>query len=116
MSLPRAMRNRSAKLTIWLALGTLAFSARPANAQITKVTDDSGRRFFINANPPRPAKLTATKHTNIYLPAQVSFTGRGRPEMNIDRDGVEKIVREAADRHRMDPALVRAVIQTESNW
>jgi len=110
------MRNRSAKLTIWLALGTLAFSAKPANAQITKVTDDSGRRFFINANPPRPAKLTATKHTNIYLPAQVSFTGRGRPEMNIDRDGVEKIVREAADRHRMDPALVRAVIQTESNW
>ena len=34
----------------------------------------------------------------------------------MDRDGVEKLVREAADRHRIDPALIRAVIQTESNW
>ncbi len=117
MSFPRAMINRSAALTIWLTLGTLAFSARPASAQIAKVVDDGGRRFFINANPPRPVKLTATKpHTNIYLPAEASFTGRSRPAMDMDRDGVEKIVREAADRHRMDPALVRAVIQTESNW
>ena len=111
------MTNRSATLTIWLTLGTLAFSAMPANAQIAKVVDDGGRSFFINANPPRLVKLTATKpHTNIYLPAEASFTGRSRPAMDIDRDGVEKIVREAADRHRMDPALVRAVIQTESNW
>jgi soluble lytic murein transglycosylase-like protein len=36
--------------------------------------------------------------------------------MSIDRDGVEKLVREAAERHRLDPALVRAVIETESNW
>ena len=36
--------------------------------------------------------------------------------MNIDRDGVERLIREAADRHRVDPALVRAVIETESNW
>src|SRR5256886_6776595 len=36
--------------------------------------------------------------------------------MNVDRDGVEKLIHEAAERHRMDPALVRAVIETESNW
>jgi soluble lytic murein transglycosylase-like protein len=36
--------------------------------------------------------------------------------MNIDRDGAEKLVREAAERHHMDPALVRAVIETESGW
>ena len=36
--------------------------------------------------------------------------------MNLDRDGAEKLVREAAERHRVDPALVRAVIETESNW
>jgi soluble lytic murein transglycosylase-like protein len=34
----------------------------------------------------------------------------------MDRDGVERLVREAAERHRVDPALVRAVIETESNW
>ncbi len=36
--------------------------------------------------------------------------------MSIDRDGVEKLVKEAAERHNVDPALVRAVIETESNW
>ena len=36
--------------------------------------------------------------------------------MNMDRDGAEKLVREAAERHRVDPALIRAVIETESNW
>jgi hypothetical protein len=97
-------------------LGSLALCALPVSAQITKVADDSGRSFFINANP-QPAKLSSdTKHTNIYLPSEISLSGRSRPGMDVDRDGVEKLVREAAERHRMDPALVRAVIETESNW
>lgn len=107
--------KQSVKLTACLVLGSLAFCARPASAQIAKISDDSGRRFFINANP-QSAKLAATKHTSIYLPSEISVTGRSRPGMEVDRDGVEKLVREAADRHRMDPALVRAVIETESNW
>lgn len=110
------MMKRRATLAACLTLGSLAWCARPANAQIAKISDDSGRRFFVNANPPLPAKVTGTKHTNIYLPAEASLTGRSRPAMDVDRDGVEKLVREAAERHRMDPALVRAVIETESNW
>ena len=115
--MPRAM-NRRATLTACLVLGPLVVCARPAKAQIAKVVDDSGRSFFINANPPLSAKLSAAPktHTNIYLPAEASVTGRSRPAMDVDRDGVEKLVREAAERHRMDPALVRAVIETESNW
>ena len=110
------MRNQSAKLTVCLLLASLALGARPAGAQITKISDETGRDFFINANP-QPSKLaSATKHTNIYLPSEVSLTGRSRPGLDVDRDGVEKLVREAAERHRMDPALVRAVIETESNW
>jgi soluble lytic murein transglycosylase-like protein len=95
----------------------LSIFAERASAQIAKVYDDSGRQFFVNAEPPLTAKLMATKSpTNIYLPAESSFSGRGRPAMEMSRDGVEKLVREAADRHRVDPALVRAVIETESNW
>jgi soluble lytic murein transglycosylase-like protein len=116
MSFPRAMMKKHATFAAGLILGSLALCARPANAQIAKVVDDSGRRFFVNANPPLPAKLTGARHTNIYLPAEASLTGRSRPAMDVDRDGVEKLVREAAQRHRMDPALVRAVIETESNW
>ncbi len=91
--------------------------AQTNNGHIAAVLDDDGRRFFVNAEPPAKINLTAPKpRPNIYLPAESSFTGHSRPAVEIGRDGVEKIVREAADRHRVDPALVRAVIETESNW
>src|SRR5260370_26706286 len=91
--------------------------AQNGSGHIAKVVDDDGRSFFVNAEPPAKINLTATKpRPNIYLPAESSFAGRSRPAVEIGRDGVEKIVREASDRHRVDPALVRAVIQTESNW
>ena len=94
-----------------------SFFAKGASGQITKISDNSGRQFFINAEPPLVAKLTRNRpRTDIYLPAESSFTGRSRPAVEMDRDGVEKLVREASDRHKVDPALVRAVIETESNW
>jgi soluble lytic murein transglycosylase-like protein len=103
----------------WVALVfCTAFSAPRANAQIMSVMNTDGRQLFVNSEPPAPAKLaTKTKpHTNIYLNSEVSFTGSNKPAVSIDRDGTEKLVREAAERHRVDPALVRAVIETESNW
>ena len=108
-------------MTAWQILGTLTLCASlfapGASAQIAKISDMEGRNLFINAEPPLSKKLIAGKpRANIYLPAEYTFTGRERPEMRIDRDGVEKLVREAAERHRVDPALVRAVIETESNW
>ncbi len=121
----KGMMHRRATITAWLLRGTLVFCAilcasffaPGASAQIAKIMDDGGRQFFVNAERPAPAKLTASRpRTNIYLPAESSFTGRSRPAMDIGRDGAEKLVREAADRHRVDPALVRAVIETESNW
>jgi soluble lytic murein transglycosylase-like protein len=109
-------------ITACIFLGTLVLCAivftPSASAQIASIVDQSGHQMFINSDPPAPAKLsTAAKpHATIYLPSESSFTGRSRPGMSIDRDGVEKLVREAADRHHVDPALVRAVIETESNW
>jgi len=72
----------------------------------------------VNADPPAVTKLPASlkPRTTIYLPAESSFMGANHPVMTIDRDGAEKLVREAAERHNVDPALVRAVIETESNW
>ena len=100
-----------------LCLGMLAFCGKPASAQIVKVVDNSGRQFFVNAEPPAQIKVApARSRAAIYMPEQASFTGRGRPAMSIDRDGAERLVREAAERHNVDPALVRAVIETESNW
>ncbi len=112
------MRNR-AFLASGVILGVLVFCAKPASAQIAKVVDDGGRHFWVNAEPTVQTKLTLTsakQRTAIYMPAEASFTGRGRPAVSIDRDGAEKLVQEAAGRHQVDPALVRAVIETESNW
>jgi soluble lytic murein transglycosylase-like protein len=105
-------------LTACISLAALAFCVNPAGAQIAAVTNPAGRKLFINAEPPvTSAKLLAAKpRTTIYLPAESPFTGRYRPALSVDRDGAEKLVREAAERHRVDPALVRAVIEAESNW
>ncbi|HYL65220.1 MAG TPA: lytic transglycosylase domain-containing protein [Candidatus Methylomirabilis sp.] len=100
-----------------LALSAASF-APMASAQIARIVDTSGHELFINSDPPPVvAKVHTSKpHTTIYLPAQSTFLGPEHPAMSIDRDGVEKLVREAAERHNVDPALVRAVIETESNW
>ena len=105
-----------ASLVFSAALAGLVGAPRPVRAQSTSVTDATGRRMFINADPPLMKLATPKPHSTIYMPEEVSFLGRNRPAMNIDRDGVEKLVREAADRHNVDPALIRAVIETESNW
>jgi soluble lytic murein transglycosylase-like protein len=97
----------------------ISVGSLPSNAQITSVTDVSGRRMFVNADPNPAAKLApsaAPKPQAIYMSGEIAFMGKSRPAVSLDRDGVEKLVREAADRYHVDPALVRAVIQTESNW
>jgi hypothetical protein len=114
------MAKRTA-ITVWLLFGTLvlcaAFFAPGASGQIAKVMEPTGRQLFVNAEPPVTAKPGAVKpRATIYLSSESSFSGRDRPAMSIDRDGTEKLVREAAERHRVDPALIRAVIETESNW
>jgi len=110
----KASSNPLLLLTATLLFG--AFSADSAEAQIAKVASDDGRLLFVNAEPPAALKLSTRKPRGIFLPAQVSFTGGSRPAVDLDRDGAEKMVMEAAERHSVDPALIRAVIETESNW
>ncbi len=109
------MVTRAGVLFAFALAGLLAVP-RSTVAQIATLTDASGRRMFVNADP-GPVRLAPIKpRTTIYMPGELSFMGENRPAVNIDRDGVEKLVREAAERHNVDPALVRAVIETESNW
>jgi Transglycosylase SLT domain len=114
-SLGTHMFKRNA-ISAALLLGALGLFVVPANAQIATSTDLDGRRLFINAEPPVRVTLNAYKRTNIFMPPENPFVGRSHPAVTMSRDGVEKLVREAADRHRVDAALIRAVIETESNW
>jgi len=101
-----------------LIAGSVLANAWPVEAQITIITAMDGRRLFVNTELPNTPKFPVKPSSNrsIYLPGETSFTGQDRPSIYLDRDGVEKMVREAAERHSVDPALVRAVIETESNW
>jgi len=108
-------------LTASIYLGAFALCASScapgASAQIARTVDPTGREMFVNVDPPITVRLSAVRlRKTIYLPAESTFMGASHPAVSIDRDGAEKLVREAAERHNMDPALVRAVIQTESNW
>jgi hypothetical protein len=92
-------------------------SPQLAASRIMTATARDGRTLFVNAEPPnllhpQPGKRPKT----IYLGSESSFLGATRPALTIDRDGADQIVREAAERHHVDPALVRAVIETESGW
>jgi hypothetical protein len=123
MPSPRRIHGRSRQAAIRVAfvfsaalVGFLA-SAKPAQAQIMTVTNFDGRRLFVNSETPvKAAQKPLPAHPNIYLQGEMTFMGGNRRPMSIDRDGVDQLVREAAERHRVDPALVRAVIETESNW
>jgi hypothetical protein len=97
------------------SLATPASTCAQIASRITTVTDPTGRRMFVNLEP-NQAKQVSSKAHAIFMPSETSFLGQNHPAMNIDRDGVEALVREAAERHNVDPALVRAVIETESNW
>jgi soluble lytic murein transglycosylase-like protein len=104
--------------TVVVVAALLLLGTSPATAQITSVTDVSGRRMFVNAEPNPVIKLAPapTRPQSIYISGELSFLGKSKPAVSLDRDGVEKLVREASERHNVDPALVRAVIETESNW
>src|SRR6266436_9521884 len=113
--------GRSTAMTASIYLGAFALCAASyapgASAQIARTVDTAGREMFVNADPPIVARLAAAKpRKTIYLPGESTFMGESRPAVSIDRDGAEKLVRVAAERHNVDPALVRAVIETESNW
>lgn len=107
------------RLSISLAilLTMLALSAQRANAQVTFYTDDQGRRVYINAEPPARSKASprtaSAPHTTSGPPGASSNSVTVSPQ---NREALEKIVNEVATRHHVDPALVRAVIDAESNW
>ena len=108
-----------------ILLGMLALWGNPAQGQIVSYKDDSGKRVFINSNPAYTARPVKTAVPRGFTPTgiapsttQTSFVQS--PEMpaaeQANREMIEQMIREVSDRYRVDPALVRAVIQTESNW
>jgi soluble lytic murein transglycosylase-like protein len=116
---------RSLSSSVAILVGMLVLSGVPARGQIVSYLDSGGKRVFVNAEPPAVAPrasrtpLLKTSATGIaFRSNQSSFatsseiTGAER----ANREKIEEMIREVSARYRVDPALVRAVMQTESNW
>lgn len=107
--------------TVIFLLGTLVLWAVPARGQIVSYLDASGKRVFINSEP---ASVRVSKKTPLLRTDATGLAPRETPstppELSAaelaNREKIEDMIREVSARYRVDPALVRAVIQTESNW
>jgi soluble lytic murein transglycosylase-like protein len=109
------------RIAIALLASGFLLIALPGHAQIASYTDANGNRVFINGDSPKP-RSGSTINTSAArkaespspapafpLPSQTISTAA--PNVQLD-----KIVNDAAARHQVDPALVKAVINTESGW
>ena len=98
-----------------LAVGTFFSLALPARAQIAKTVDNNGKQVFVNEDSPAGRRgstissPSAPKGFHSTALAPTSATDVTDPRL-------DRIVRDAAERHHVDQALVKAVINQESGW
>ncbi len=109
-----------------ILLTAMGLCAVPVRAQVISAMDANGRRVFINADepvkakkplPPAKANGNLPGRTTIFAPVASFPVGKGAGQQAKSALGdLDRIVHEASARHSVDPALVRAVIETESSW
>ncbi len=112
------MRLRAKTFIGLVALGSCLVLPLPSFGKIASYVNREGKVVFINgdsgkrargstiSSPSGATRSTAAKGGGIGV---TSRAGRANTEM-------EEIVQAAAKRHKLDPALVKAVIGTESGW
>jgi soluble lytic murein transglycosylase-like protein len=108
-----------------ILLTMLALYTAPASGQIVSFVDDSGKRVFVNAETRTVGQRARTLQAGSSVPAgfmpRIPQTWTAAPALNTaavleNRGKIEEMIREVSARYSVDPALIRAVIQTESNW
>jgi soluble lytic murein transglycosylase-like protein len=109
-----------------LVAGSCFLAVAPLRAQITSAVDEHGKRLFVNADSPKPRHGSTISFPRAASPAAPELSASNLSEVRAGSsandtlgatDGkLDRIVRDAAARHNMDPALVKAVISTESGW
>lgn len=87
--------------------------------QIVASVGADGQVVYVNGDFPKARSKSTISRTPAAL--RVHSAGGGNDEATSGSSAVsdpqlDQIVREAAERHDLDPALVKAVISTESNW
>ena len=99
------MNGPMTRATIVVIAAVILLSASaPSQAQIASYVDEHGNLIYVNGDSPK----RKTGSTISSSPAAQSANAPG--------DHLDQIVQQAAERHDLDPALVKAVISTESGW
>ena len=106
----RVFRN-SCKLFIMLSLLSVQ-----AHGQLSTYIDDRGIVVFTNADSPAPPViLSESKTSSSEKPQTVSGASPAGARLATP-EALDRIVLRSAQKHRVDPKLIRAVTATESNW
>jgi Transglycosylase SLT domain len=66
--------------------------------------------------PDKPKRVVEQLPPAVPMTADTESTGSFVKPPAPTTDPIDRIVQEAAERHKVDPALVKAVISTESGW
>jgi len=110
------MKTLFMTVALCLAAGGLVPSA---HAQLSSYVDEHGNVVYTNADRPARRKpesdKSATTQDAKAKTAQTAADSSALPK-SINPDVLHQIVQETAQKHDVDPALVSAVISTESNW
>jgi soluble lytic murein transglycosylase-like protein len=140
IAFPRKGLSRLLLCSVILLI-TLGLSVRTASAEVVSVIDEHGHRVFINLDPVKPKAPPPAVASVQPISAKASapdsslVASAGAPEVMpqlappvgvtnqqaasnggaLTNDRLEQLIRTVAERHNVDPALVRAVIRTESN-
>ncbi len=96
------------------AVSLLALTA-PAEAQIMPVRETDGKIVYVNAEPPTRVRTPPRGRLNP-LAAPVKPDGGNGPVLHPNKPELERLLEQTAERHQIDPALVRAVVAVESAW
>lgn len=107
--------RRIAMTVAILAAGAFFSLASPARAQIATTVDPHGKQVFVNEDSP-----AGRRGSTISSPAVPrgfhSMLSPARSATDVTDPRLDRIVRDAAERHHVDQALVKAVINQESGW
>jgi len=100
---------------IVVAVAGLALAA-PSHAQIASYVDEHGKLIFVNGDSPKPHGGSTISHRLLIGASNAASLNSSARVAAPPPDRLDRIVRDAAERHKVDPALVKAVISTESGW
>lgn len=110
------MKFQSIAVGILVAGGWL-LTAAASRAQIASYVDGHGKLIYINGDSPAHRRgSTMSSQPAAAGGATSDVTTSDGESTASPPDRLDRIVKDAAARHSLDPALVKAVISTESSW